>query len=80
MTVLTQSYESPGRPARVRTVEVAGILWPLYKLHAVAAALLAALITLSVTRDPQITAWVSGVVLISVWWVERYLHVVSGRH
>ncbi|MGV9826243.1 hypothetical protein [Gordonia sp. NPDC003429] len=72
MSVLTESGLPSSRPARGGTVEVAGISWPVYKLHALAAGVIAALVTLVLTRDLQITAWASGSALVSVWWVERY--------
>ena len=64
-----------GRPAsrRPRTVDVLGAQWPVHKAHAVATAAVVALVSLVLLGSLEVTAWVSGVTLLAVWWGERYL-------
>ncbi len=57
------------RPA----VEIAGARWPLYKVHALLAALIVAMFTVVVTGSGQAAAWASAVALVVVWWTERLL-------
>ncbi|MEO9327622.1 hypothetical protein [Gordonia aurantiaca] len=62
----------PVRPVR-STVEVFGVRWPAHKAHAVVAGVVAALVTLVLFSSAQAAAWVSAVVVLAVWWGERYL-------
>ncbi|WP_137811602.1 hypothetical protein, partial [Gordonia sp. GAMMA] len=50
-----------------------GVRWPAHKAHAVLAGVVAALATLVIFGSPQASAWVSAVVVLAVWWGERYL-------
>ncbi|MBN0971626.1 hypothetical protein GR168_14375 [Gordonia sp. JH63] len=65
----------PGRPAsrQPRTVDVLGAQWPVHKAHAVAAAVVVALVSLVLLGSLAVTAWASGLTLLAVWWGERYL-------
>lgn len=67
----TNAYR-PARRARA-TVEVFGVRWPAHKAHAVLAGVVAALAALVIFGSPQASAWVSAVVVLAVWWGERYL-------
>ncbi|MEP9391329.1 hypothetical protein ABLE92_07095 [Gordonia sp. VNQ95] len=71
MTAMIETMQPRSRRA-VPTVDIAGTDWPVYKLQAVAAAVLAAVLSLAVFTSMQTAAWVSGVVLISTWWIGRY--------
>ncbi|NDZ95435.1 hypothetical protein G3I13_15455 [Streptomyces sp. SID6673] len=70
------------RPARARasarSVEIAGTRWPLYKLHALLAAVVVGVLALAITGSVQAVAWASAVALITVWWTERFWQ--SRRH
>ncbi|MXP21147.1 hypothetical protein GIY30_07240 [Gordonia sp. HNM0687] len=63
------------RPGRRRTatptVDVAGVRWPAYKLHAVLLAVLVALFAFALTGSGAVVAWVSASVLLATWWGER---------
>ena len=54
------------------TVAVAGVAWPLYKLQAVALAVLVGMLALIATGSGQITMWLSAATLVGVWWLQRY--------
>ncbi|NDK90509.1 hypothetical protein GYA93_13105 [Gordonia desulfuricans] len=54
------------------TREIGGVAWPVYKLHAVVAALVVAVVSLAVFTSIEATAWLSGLTLLLVWWGERY--------
>ncbi|MYR05240.1 hypothetical protein GTV32_02380 [Gordonia sp. SID5947] len=64
------------RPHRSRTsarsVTIAGTQWPVYKLHALLAAVIVGVLALAITGSAQTVAWASGVALLTVWWTERF--------
>ena len=66
---------NPGRAERPapRTVSIAGVSWPVHKLHAVLAAAAIGLMLLVVTRSAEITAWGAAATLLAVWWGEPHL-------
>ncbi|MFB8004554.1 hypothetical protein [Nocardia sp. NPDC056000] len=55
-------------PVRVATVNIAGTAWPLFKLEALAAGLVIALILLLVTGSAQ-TAVLAGATVMAIRWV-----------
>ncbi|MFW0792912.1 hypothetical protein AAFP30_03780 [Gordonia sp. CPCC 205515] len=60
-----------GSSTATPTVDVAGVRWPMHKAHAVAAAVLVALLAFVVTGSGQVTMWASAAALLTVWWGER---------
>ncbi|WP_044506900.1 hypothetical protein [Gordonia sp. KTR9] len=60
-------------PRASRTVDVLGVLWPAHKVHALVAAAAVALVSVLLIGSLEVTAWVSGLTLLAVWWGERYL-------
>ncbi|RPA63478.1 hypothetical protein EF294_08240 [Gordonia oryzae] len=56
----------------VRSVDVAGVAWPVHKLQAIAVAGVVGLISL-LALTPELTAWLSGVALVTTWLVARHL-------
>ncbi|MCG7632438.1 MULTISPECIES: hypothetical protein [Gordonia] len=73
MTTLIDVDPSHREPRAARTVDVFGVQWPAHKIHAVVAAAAVALVSLLLVGSLEITAWASGLVLLAVWWGERYL-------
>ncbi|MGV9672215.1 hypothetical protein ACWDPV_16745 [Gordonia sp. NPDC003504] len=71
MTAMIETMQPRTRGA-VPTIDIAGTDWPVYKVQAVAAAVLAVVLSLAVFTSMQTAAWVSGVVLVSTWWIGRY--------
>ncbi|AYA26821.1 hypothetical protein SAMN02745947_00981 [Rhodococcus rhodochrous J3] len=61
------------RVHRERTdgVDIAGTIWPLYKLEALAAGLLTLLVVLVVTTNAQSAVLGAAGVTVVVWWVRR---------
>ncbi|MEV6070811.1 hypothetical protein AB0L82_30075 [Nocardia sp. NPDC052001] len=55
-------------PVRVATVNIAGTAWPLFKLEALAAGLVIALVLLLVTGSAQ-TAVLAGATVMAIRWV-----------
>lgn len=53
------------------TVEVAGVRWPAYKLHAVLLAVVVAVLVFALTGSGLVVAWASATVLLATWWGER---------
>lgn len=63
------SVQSPtGATRRPRAVQIAGVLWPLYKVVALVGGLLIALVLLVVTGSPQI-AVLAGAAAAAVCWI-----------
>jgi len=58
------------------SVTVAGAQWPVYKLIAVAASLLTAIMVGAATMNAELTTWLVAVVAVSSWWGAR---AVLGR-
>ncbi|WP_238588677.1 hypothetical protein [Rhodococcus pyridinivorans] len=61
------------RVHRERTdgVDIAGTIWPLYKLEALAAGLLTLFVVLVVTTSAQSAVLSAAAVTVVVWWVRR---------
>ncbi|PXX62387.1 hypothetical protein DFR70_107255 [Nocardia tenerifensis] len=55
--------------ARSATVDIAGTAWPLYKLEALAAALVTCLILAVITGSPQVAVLVAAAVGATRWLV-----------
>ncbi|WP_137723829.1 hypothetical protein [Prescottella subtropica] len=53
------------------TVDIAGTAWPLYKLEAVASALVVFVLALAVTQVLQTAVLTAAAVAVAVWWVRR---------
>ena len=53
------------------TVTVAGAAWPVYKLVAVIASILTAVMVGAATMDAQLTSWLVVIVAMSSWWGAR---------
>lgn len=51
--------------------EVFGVAWPLYKVHALIAALAAIAVVLIAGGSGVVAMWVSVGALLFVWWGER---------
>lgn len=58
-------------PARPATADVFGVAWPLYKLHAVLAGLLAVAAVLAAGGSGVTAMWISAAAVLVVWWGER---------
>lgn len=73
MTTLNEAFGSSATAGRevLPSVDVFGVAWPLYKLHAVLAAALATVVILAAGGTGTVAVWVSAVVAIVVWWGER---------
>ncbi|AII10066.1 MULTISPECIES: hypothetical protein [Rhodococcus] len=54
-----------------RTVDIAGTPWPLYKLEALAVALLVFVTILVVTQTLQAAVLTAAAVAVVVWWARR---------
>ncbi|KAA8884086.1 hypothetical protein F3087_36155 [Nocardia colli] len=55
--------------ARSATIEIAGSAWPLYKLEALAAALVICLILALITGSPQVAVLIAAAVGAARWLV-----------
>ncbi|MFE9579699.1 hypothetical protein ACFYO1_25155 [Nocardia sp. NPDC006044] len=55
--------------ARSATIEIAGSAWPLYKLEALAAALVTCLILALITGSPQVAVLIAAAVGAARWLV-----------
>ncbi|MBS9371711.1 hypothetical protein [Rhodococcus sp. B50] len=62
------------RVSRERTdgVDIAGTIWPLYKLEALATGILTLLVVLVVTASAQSAVLGAAAVTVLVWWVRRF--------
>ena len=77
MTTVTGGYERTRvRPA---TVDVAGVSWPAFKLHAVIIAVVVAIGALVLSGSGQVAMWASAATLLTVWWGERLWLARHGR-
>ncbi|MDL9937429.1 hypothetical protein QSJ18_11795 [Gordonia sp. ABSL1-1] len=67
------AFEAPARQRRaVRTVDVAGVAWPAYKLHALLVGIVVAMAIFALTASGQLTMWVTAGAVLVVWWGGRY--------
>ncbi|REE77157.1 hypothetical protein C8E05_6665 [Rhodococcus wratislaviensis] len=60
------------RSGPARTVDIAGTPWPLYKLEALAVALLVFVTILVVTQTLQAAVLTAAAVAVVVWWARRF--------
>lgn len=67
----TAALPRHNRRDRVVTVDLAGAAWPLYKLEAIAAAVLTFLLVLIVAQSLQASVLTAAGVAVVVWWVRR---------
>lgn len=73
MTTLIDVDSSHREPRAARTVDVLGVPWPAHKVHALVVAAAVALVSLVLVGSLEVTAWVSGLALLAVWWGGRHL-------
>ncbi|MGV9710167.1 hypothetical protein ACWDTI_05835 [Gordonia sp. NPDC003424] len=69
--------------ADIPTVNVAGTQWPVHKAHALAAAVVMAVLVLLVTESGQVAMWASAITMVVTWWGERAFFAArrtSARH
>ncbi|OUS96585.1 hypothetical protein [Rhodococcus sp. NCIMB 12038] len=59
------------RSTQSRTVDLAGTEWPLYKLEALAVALLVFVTILVVTQTLQAAVLTAAAAAVVVWWARR---------
>lgn len=81
MTTAAAPHRAHGRTAT--TVDIAGTAWPLYKLEAIAAALLTFLLVLAVTHTLETAVLTAAGTAVVVWWVRRALltlHPTAPHH
>ncbi|MFT4086479.1 MAG: hypothetical protein QM658_04885 [Gordonia sp. (in: high G+C Gram-positive bacteria)] len=72
MTTLNDVYARPDdQSSGVPEVDVFGVAWPLYKLHAVLVGVVAAVLALALGGAPVVAAWIAGGSVLAVWWGER---------
>ncbi|MFC9518476.1 hypothetical protein ACFTSD_22315 [Nocardiaceae bacterium NPDC056970] len=71
MTTAALPRRAHGRPSV--TVDLAGTAWPLYKLEALAAGLVAFLLILVVTQVLQTAVLTAAGVTVVVWWSRRLM-------
>ncbi len=68
--------EAIARPS-VRTVDIAGTPWPMYKLEALAVGVLVFLGALALTTSLQVAVLGSAGATVLVWWSLRLREAVS---
>ena len=61
----------------VPSVDVAGVPWPAYKVHALLVALVVAATVFGVTGSPELTVWITTAVTTVTWWSLRLAHLHS---
>ena len=59
----------------VPSIDVAGVPWPAYKVHALLVALVVAVVVLAITRSPELTVWVTAATATVSWWGLRLAHL-----
>ena len=57
----------------VATVDIAGVRWPAYKLHALIFAAIVAVGALVLSGSGQVAMWCSAITMLTVWWGERLM-------
>ena len=71
---MTTIETAEGTPA-VPSIDVAGVPWPAYKVHAMLVALVVAMIVLTATRSAELTVWITTAATTVAWWGLRYTHL-----
>lgn len=79
-----RASDGPGShvAAAVPTTDIAGVRWPVNKLHAVVAGIIVALVAVLLTGSGVTTMWVTAAVVLAVWWGESAwfaLRAAAGR-
>lgn len=59
----------------VPSVDVAGVPWPAYKVHALLVALVVAATVLGVTGSAELTVWITTAATTVTWWSLRLAHL-----
>ena len=59
----------------VPSVDVAGVPWPAYKVHALLVAVVAAAVVLGITGSPELAVWVTTAATTVTWWALRLAHL-----
>jgi hypothetical protein len=77
MTTLQPRHRVPARIGSGPRVSVGGAAWPVYKLIAVVASLLTAVMVGAATVNAELTTWLVVVVAVSSWWGAR---AILARH
>lgn len=77
MTVLIHSQRFAESPAGAAGIDVFGVQWPIYKVHAVIAGLVLVPVVLLLTGSAVAAAWIAAVAVVALWWGER--RVVTRR-
>ena len=67
MTTVDQRFSRPRQSTRVRTVDLAGTEWPLYKLESITVALIL-FAALALTASMQTAVLTSAAVGVTLWW------------
>ncbi|MFZ2509763.1 MAG: hypothetical protein WAW85_01550 [Gordonia sp. (in: high G+C Gram-positive bacteria)] len=53
------------------SVDVFGVAWPVYKVHALLAGLAAVVLVLALGGTGAVAVWVGAATVLLVWWGER---------
>lgn len=69
------------RPARrtLPSIDIAGVAWPVHKVHALVVGMVVAVVLAVVTRDAQIAVVAATAVTTGAWWVLRVIHAGPPR-
>ena len=59
----------------VPSVDVAGVPWPAYKVHALVVGLLATVVLGLATQSAEITVLAGAAITTAVWWALRVSHL-----
>lgn len=74
---MTHAETTTGTRTRLRTVDIAGTLWPVYKLEALAIGVLVFLAALALATPLQVAVLGSAGATVIVWWSLRLAEAVS---
>lgn len=72
MTAMIETTPAVSPRVATASVDLAGVSWPLYKLQALAVAVVVAVITLVAFASLEVVAWASAITLVVTWWVARH--------
>ncbi|GAA2069941.1 hypothetical protein [Williamsia deligens] len=59
----------------VPSVDVAGVPWPAYKVHALLIGLLATLVLAAATQSAETTVLAAAAITTALWWGLRAAHL-----
>lgn len=74
---MTHAETTAGVRTRLRTVDIAGTPWPVYKLEALASGVLVFLGALALTAPLQVAVLGSAGATVIAWWSLRLAEAVS---